>query len=220
MNNKISTESNLNVKLVKYIETEIFPLYSKNEEGHGMNHIQTVIRRSLELSKDYDVNLDMVYTVAAYHDLGHYIDKDKHEIISAQIFLKDEKIKQYFTQEQINMIKEAIEDHRASIKHKPRSIYGMIVSTADRTIIDIDYSIKRTYFYGIRNYPELSYEEQIERIYQHLNNKYGQGGYVKLYLEDKEFDEVLQKLREALSNKKEFIQRVKNVVARIKENKE
>ena len=115
----------------------------------------------LEFAKRYDVDINMVYTVAAYHDLGHYIDRNTHEIISAQMFIEDENIKAWFTDEQINTIKEAIEDHRASNKYKPRSIYGMIVSTADRTIIDIDDTIKRTYSYGKKNYIGLSEEEQI-----------------------------------------------------------
>ena len=86
----------INIELVKYIESEIFPLYNRNEEGHGINHIKTVIRRSLELAQGYDVNLNMVYVIASYHDLGHYIDRKRHEIISAEMFMKDEKIKKWF----------------------------------------------------------------------------------------------------------------------------
>lgn len=210
-----SKENDINIELVRYIENEIFPLYERNEEGHGIKHIKTVIKRSLELAKKYDVNLDMVYTIAAYHDLGHYIDRKTHEIISAEIFMKDEKVKQWFTEEQINTIKESIEDHRASSDHKPRSIYGMIVSTADRTIIDIDNTIKRSYSYGKRNYEGLSEEEQIERVYQYLTEKYGENGYAQIYLEDREFDEAIKKLRQALSNKEEFIKRVKKVISKI-----
>lgn len=205
----------MNNELVQYIENEVFPLYNRNEEGHGINHIKTVIKRSLELAKSYDVDLDMLYTIASYHDLGHYIDRNKHEIISAEIFMKDEKIKQWFTDEQRNIIKEAIEDHRASSNHEPRTIYGKIISTADRTIIDIDNTIKRSYSYGKRNYIGLSEEEQIERVYQHLTEKYGENGYAKVYLEDKEFEDALDKLRQALSNKGEFIKRVKKVVKTI-----
>lgn len=205
----------MNNELIQYIENEIFLLYNRNEEGHGINHIKTVIKRSLELAKDYDVDIDMVYTIASYHDLGHYIDRKTHEIISAEIFMKDEKIRQWFTDEQRSIIKEAIEDHRASSNHEPRTIYGKIISTADRTIIDIDNTIKRTYYYGKRNYINLSEEEQIEKIYQHLIEKYGENGYAKVYLEDKEFEEALDKLRHALSNKEEFIKRVKKVVKTI-----
>lgn len=205
----------MNKELVQYIENGIFPLYNRNEEGHGINHIKTVIKRSLELAKDYDVDLDMVYTIASYHDLGHYIDRKTHEIISAEIFMKDEKIRQWFTDEQRSIIKEAIEDHRASSNHEPRTIYGKIISTADRTIIDIDNTIKRSYSYGKRNYIGLTEEEQIERVYQHLTEKYGENGYAKVYLEDKEFEDALDKLRQALSNKEEFIKRVKKVVKTI-----
>jgi len=205
----------MNNELVQYIENEIFPLYNRNEEGHGINHIKTVIKRSLELAKDYDVDLDMVYTIASYHDLGHYIDRKTHEIISAEIFMKDEKIRQWFTDEQRSIIKEAIEDHRASSNHEPRTIYGKIISTADRTIIDIDNTIKRSYSYGKRNYIGLTEEEQIERVYQHLTEKYGENGYAKVYLEDKEFEDALDKLRQALSNKEKFIKRVKKVVKTI-----
>jgi len=206
MNNTIDTE------LKKYIETQIFPLYNRNEEGHGIEHIKTVIRRSLEIAKQYDVELEMVYTIASYHDLGHYIDRSIHEILSAKLFMEDANMKKWFSEEQRNIIKEAIEDHRASSNHKPRSIYGMIISTADRTIVNIDVAIKRTYTYGIKHYAELSEEEQIERVYQHLIEKYGENGYAKIYLKDAELEEALQKLRQALSNKEKFIERIKHCI--------
>lgn len=212
---EIIKDNNIDIELVKYVENEIFPLYNRNEEGHGIEHIKTVIKRSLELAKKYDVNLDMVYTIASYHDLGHYINRKTHEIISAEIFMKDENIKKWFTKEQLNVIKDAIEDHRASSDHEPRTIYGKIISTADRTIIDIDNTIKRSYSYGKRNYVGLSEEEQIERIYQYLTEKYGENGYAKIYLEDKEFDKAIKELRQALSHKEEFIKRVKRVVGKI-----
>lgn len=202
----------MNKEVVQYIENEIFPKYDKNEEGHGINHIKTVIERSLELAKNYDVNLDMVYVVASYHDIGHYIDRNKHEIISAEMFMKDEKMKQWFTDKQRKIIKEAIEDHRSSSKNEPRTIYGKIISTADRAIIDIDSVIKRTYSYEKRYYPNLPKEEQIERVYAYLAKKYGQNGYMKIYLEDKEFKNTLIELRQALSNKSEFIKTVEKVI--------
>ncbi len=208
----------MNEELVQYIENEIFPLYNRNEYAHGINHIKTVIKRSLELAKNYDVDLNIVYTIASYHDLGHYIDRKTHEVISAEIFMKDERIKQWFTDEQRYIIKQAIEDHRASSNHEPRTIYGKIISIADRTIIDIDNTIKRSYSYGKRNYIGLSEEEQIERVYQYLTEKYGENGYAKIYLEDKEFEDALHKLRQVLSNKNEFIKRVKAVIEDIRES--
>lgn len=203
----------LNEKLVEYIKNEIFPLYDRNEFAHGINHIKTVIRRSLELADGYDVDFNIVYTVAAYHDLGHFIDRKRHEIISAEMFMKDENIKRWFSDEQRLVIKEAIEDHRASCNHVPRTIYGKIVSTADRTIVDIDNTIKRSYTYGKKNYIGLSEEEQFDKVYEHLVEKYGERGYAKVYLKDKEFDEAVSKLRQALENREEFIERVKRVIS-------
>ena len=203
----------LNEELVEYIEKKIFPLYDRNEFAHGINHIKTVIRRSLELADGYDVDFNIVYTVAAYHDLGHFIDRKRHEIISAEMFMKDENIKRWFADEQRMVIKEAIEDHRASCNHVPRTIYGKIVSTADRTIVDMDNTIKRSYTYGKKNYIGLSEEEQFDKVYEHLVEKYGESGYAKVYLEDKEFDEAVGKLRQALANREEFIERVKRVVS-------
>ena len=129
------------------------------------------------------------------------------------MFMKDENIKRWFADEQRMVIKEAIEDHRASCNHVPRTIYGKIVSTADRTIVDMDNTIKRSYTYGKKNYIGLSEEEQFDKVYEHLVEKYGESGYAKVYLEDKEFDEAVGKLRQALENREEFIERVKRVVS-------
>ena len=201
----------MNKDLINYIENSIFPLYSRNEEGHGINHIKTVIRRSLELSKEFEVNENIVYTVAAYHDLGHYIDRKTHEIISAQMFMEDENVKEFFTEEERMIIKEAIEDHRASADHEPRSIYGKIVSSADRTIVDIDDAIRRAYSYALKNNLEWSYMEMVEEVYSHLNEKFGENGYAKNYIVDKEYEEAIKMLRDALSNKEEFIEKIKQI---------
>ena len=205
-------------ELETYIETEIFPLYERNELSHGINHIHTVIKRSLHIAKEYEVDKNMVYTIAAYHDLGHYINPKIHEKLSAEIFMKDKKIKEWFTKEEIQIIKEAIEDHRASSKHEPRSIYGKIVSTADRTIKSIDVSIKRAYIYYINNFPSIPKKERIQKVYEHLNDKYGPNGYAKTYLYDEEFEIAKKNFIEALSDKKAFIKRIENVVDNVEEN--
>ena len=205
-------------ELQNYIETEIFPLYERNESSHGINHIHTVIKRSLHIAKEYEVDKNMVYTIAAYHDLGHYINPKIHEKLSAEIFMKDKKIKEWFTKEEIQIIKEAIEDHRASSKHEPRSIYGKIVSTADRTIKSIDVSIKRAYIYYINNFPSIPKKERIQKVYEHLNDKYGPNGYAKTYLYDEEFENAKKKFIEALSDKDTFIKRIEKVIENMEEN--
>ncbi len=217
MKTKNIEENEINLELKKYIEIEIFPLYERNEPSHGIKHIHTVINRSLHIAKKYEVNKNIVYTVAAYHDLGHYINPKIHEKLSAEIFMKDDKIKKWFTKDEIQIIKEAIEDHRASSNHEPRSIYGKIVSTADRTIKSIDISIKRAYTYYINNFPSIPKKEQIQKVYEHLNDKYGPNGYAKTYLYDEEFEIEKKKFIEALSNKENFIKRIENVIKNMEE---
>ena len=47
----ILKDNSINIELVKYIENEIFPLYDRNEEGHGIEHIKTVTNRSTSIQK-------------------------------------------------------------------------------------------------------------------------------------------------------------------------
>ena len=124
---------NINKELKEYIENNIFSEYEKNDKGHNLEHIKYVINRSIKFADTIpDIDYNIVYTVAAYHDIGHHIDPKKHELISAEIMYANDKLKEFFNDEERIIIKEAIEDHRASSKHEPRSIYGKIVSTADR----------------------------------------------------------------------------------------
>ena len=71
----------------------------------------------------------------------------------------------------MQIIKEAIEDHRASSNHEPRSIYGKIVSTADRNIT-VNSCLVRTYTYGKNLTPRATDEELFERAYDALQRKF------------------------------------------------
>jgi len=198
-------EDLINVSLKKYIEETLFPEYNKNERGHDIKHIQDVIRRSFKLidQNKLDVNENIVYVVAAYHDIGHHIDRKKHEIISAEIMSKDENLKKFFSKEELLLIKEAIEDHRASADHEPRSIYGKIVSSADRNNT-VEQCLERSYYYGKKQTPEATERELYERAYEHLNLKFGINGYAKFFLKDAEYDKFLENIRDILKDKENF----------------
>lgn len=195
----------INDNLKKYIEENIFPQYSKNDKGHGIEHIKYVIKRSFELinQNDLEVNQDMVYLIAAYHDIGHYINPKEHEKISAVIMMKDDNLKQFFSNEELLIMKEAIEDHRASSDYEPRSIYGKIVSSADRNNT-VEQCLERSYYYGKRLEPNASDKELYERAFLHLNKKFGDNGYAKFYLKDKVYEEFLSNIREILKDKENF----------------
>ena len=192
-------------ELKEYIEKNIFPMYSKNEPAHNIEHIKYVINRSIKFADTLqDINYDMVYTIAAYHDIGHQIDPKKHEIISAEIMYKDENLKKFFSEEELITIKEAIEDHRASIKYEPRSIYGKIVSTADRNN-SVEACLRRSYTYGKKHTPSASDEELFEMAYEHQNSKFGKDGYAKFFFKDEEYEKFLKEIRFLLADKTRFI---------------
>lgn len=196
----------INIKLKKYIEEKILPRYNENDKGHGIDHIMYVIDRSLRFANEVsNIDLNMVYTIAAYHDIGHSIDPKNHEVVSAQILLDDVELKQYFKEEDIKIMSEAVEDHRASLEYEPRSIYGKIVSSADRNT-KLEIPFKRTYEYRKKHYGNVSLKRIIDESYEHLLNKFGKKGYAteKMYFEDIEYKNFLEELGSLLENRSEF----------------
>lgn len=209
----------LKKQLQQYVEENILPIYDKNDFGHGIEHIKYVMKRSFKFANQFEnIDLDMVYVIASFHDLAHYIDKDNHEILSAKLFYEDEKMKEIFTDGQRKMIKEAIEDHRASLEYVPRSDYGKIISSADRNV-DVIITLKRTYAYTMKHYPHLDLEQRITYSYTYISKKFGDYGYAKVYCHDEEFDKYKEEMKELLKDKNTF--RVKYMeVNDIMDNKE
>lgn len=171
----------MNTKLVAYIEEHILPRYESHDAAHRRDHAEGVIERSLALATHYDVDPDMVYTIAAWHDVGLCEGREQHHISSGRMLLEDNKMREWFTPEQLHTMREAIEDHRASSDHPPRTIYGAIVAEADRQIVP-EVVMRRTVQYGLAHYPALSREEHWQRFLGHLHEKYDHGGYLKLYI--------------------------------------
>jgi len=210
----------VNKELVEYIEKNIFPIYDKNEKGHGIDHIKYVIERSFKFAKEVpDANLDIVYTVAAFHDIGHHIDPKKHELISADLMYKDENLKKFFTDEERLIIKEAIEDHRASSNHEPRTVYGKIVSTADRNN-SVDSCLKRSYCYNRKLHPDYEEDQIFEDCHFHLNDKFGENGYAKFFFKDETYEAFLKEIRELLSDKENFKKIHKQFIKELKQKGE
>ena len=206
--------------LKKYIEENIFPEYAKNDLGHNIKHIQYVIDRSFKFADTVpNVNYDIVYTVAAYHDIGHHIDSKRHEIVSGEIMSKDENLKRFFSADELKIIREAIEDHRASADHEPRSIYGKIVSTADRNNT-VESCLKRSYTYGRKLNPEATDAELFDRAYEHLKIKFGENGYAKFFFKDDVYEKFLKDIRDLLSDKDNYIKTQRDYINKLKENGE
>lgn len=160
-------------KLVSYIESYIFPKYEKLY-AHGLLHIQYVIDHSFIIAKDFDVDLNMVYCVACYHDLGLLsvdMNREEHAIESGKKLINDINLREFFDDSQLVTMKEAVEDHSGSLNRCPRNIYGEIVSDADRDV-DIYMLAKRQLPTSIKYYPELiTFDDHFERCYQYILNR-------------------------------------------------
>lgn len=193
----------MNAALKEYIEKEIIPRYNHFDRAHSRSHVETVIAQSMELAQHYNVDASIVYATAAYHDTGLCEGREQHHTASARIVRSDATLPNFFTPEEIDTIAQAVEDHRASSKHPPRNIYGRIVAEADR-IIDNHTIITRTIQYGLANYPTLTKKKHIERAMKHLKEKYGRGGYLKLWIPESPNAERLEKLRSLIDNKDEI----------------
>ena len=181
-------------------------MYDHFDKAHQRDHVRMVIQQSMELAAQMEVDADMVFAIAAYHDIGLCEGRERHHIVSAQMLMADKHLGKWFTDTQLHTMAEAVEDHRASASHAPRTLYGRIVAEADR-FIDPDTIIRRTVQYGMEHYPELDKAGHYARMIQHLHEKYGRGGYLRLWFDHSPNAERLENLRrmiddEALLRKK------------------
>jgi uncharacterized protein len=195
------TMNNINQEIQEYVERNIIPLYDHFDKAHRHDHVRMVIEQSMALAAQMDVDAEMVYVIAAYHDIGLCEGRERHHIVSAQMLLADNELRKWFTVSQLQTMAEAVEDHRASSDHAPRSLYGRIVAEADR-FIDPDTVIRRTVQYGMEHYPELNKEGHYERMVQHLHEKYGRNGYLQLWFEHSPNAKRLEVLRKMIDDEK------------------
>ena len=169
-----------------YIYKVIVPQYAGFDAAHKEDHALTVIDQAMklldEMPQEYGpADREILKMAAACHDLGLVNGRDRHHLDSGIIIRADANLRQWFSEEEIEVIAQAAEDHRASGTSEPRSIYGKLVAEADR-VIDAETIIRRTIQFGFKHYPDLGREGHMQRAVDHLKEKYGRGGYLKLWI--------------------------------------
>lgn len=213
-----------NAELQKYVENEILPKYQSFDAAHQLDHALMVIEQSLRLATTVSnssryvngdgsktlISTNMMYAIAAYHDLGLQEDRKTHHLVSGRIVREDDRLKEWFTAEQIETMAQAVEDHRASSEHEPRSIYGKIVAEADR-LIDQATILRRTLQYGFKHYPDFGKEAHIQRTLDHLDEKYAEGGYLKLWIPESPNAVRLHALQQLIKNRTEVCKLVEEI---------
>ena len=187
-------------ELRAYIEQVIIPRYDNFDAAHRRDHVITVIEQSLMLGRHYDVDMNMVYAIAAYHDTGLVQGRELHHVYSRDVVMSDATLRRWFSDEQIAIMGDAVMDHRASSKSEPRTIYGRIVAEADR-LIDSEIIIRRTIQFTLTHHPSLSRDEGWERMLTHLNEKYNYGGYLQLWIMESDNAQRLEELRRLIADR-------------------
>ena len=187
----------VNPSIIAYVEQEILPRYDLFDAAHKRNHADEVIERSLALAKHYDVDENMVYAIAAYHDTGLCEGRDTHHLVSGRIIREDRKLREWFDEGKIETMAQAAEDHRASSGHEPRSIYGKIVAEADR-LISPEKVIRRTIQFTQDHFPDYDKEQQYQRFREHLLEKYSDTGYLRLWIPESDNAVRLEELRKII----------------------
>ena len=193
----------VNPELKAFIEAEIIPEYKNFGRSHNVEHVRRVISNSLELAKflgDGKLDEDMAYAIAAYHDLGMSGPREIHHITSGKMLMEDSRLRKWFSSEQIQVMKEAVEDHRASSDHAPRSVYGRIVAEADRDL-EPDVVFTRAIEYGLEHYPELGKEAQWRRFAKHMDEKYSSNGYITLWIPGSPNERNLKQIRAVIADR-------------------
>ena len=212
----------------EYIYNEVVPKYSAFDAAHKEDHALTVIDQAMKLMEGRDawlesqqnpaeiwrsdINPDMLMAAAACHDLGLVNGRERHHLDSGEIIRNDVRLHEWFSDAEIEMIAQAAEDHRASGTHAPRSIYGMLVAEADR-VIEGETIIRRTIQFGFKHYPGLDRPAHIARAVEHLNEKYGRGGYLKLWIPWSDNAVRLAALQDLIADTPALTQEVERIYA-------
>lgn len=190
----------INKALKQYIKVMVIPSYENFDKGHDLNHICYVIKKSLKLGEAYGVDMDMVYTVAAYHDIGLIKGRKNHAASSAAILYNDRNLRRWFDEQQMLIMEEAVKSHSSSLREEPKTIYGKIIYHADRNL-EAEVVVYRAMMFGFKYYPDFSLQEHYHRVLKYLQKKYGENGNLVLWLEDQDEKEKLNKLRIMISEK-------------------
>ena len=198
-------QQQIDLELLGFVERQILPRYSEFGKSHGLVHVQRVIKNSLELARLTGADINMCYAIAAYHDLGMSGPRAIHHIMGGKILAADARLRKWFSPEQIKIMKEAVEDHRASASHSPRSLYGKIVAEADRDL-DPEMVFRRAVQYGLEKEPALDRTGQWNRFRNHMQEKYSRAGYIRLWVHNSPNRERLSIIQSTIEDREKLHQ--------------
>ena len=106
-----------------------------NDPAHDFDHIMRVYKNAKKICNEEKVNPKLVLSAALLHDIVSYPKSDKRSKLSSirSAELSKKILKKYdFSDEEIQIISDAIRDHSFSQNKIPQTIEGKILQDADR----------------------------------------------------------------------------------------
>lgn len=106
-----------------------------NDSAHDFQHTMRVYNNAKKICKKENANVKLVLSAALLHDIVSYPKSDKRSKLSSiESAKKSKKIlkKLNFSQEEIQIVSDAIRDHSFSRNKIPATIEGKILQDADR----------------------------------------------------------------------------------------
>ena len=201
--------------LKDYIISNVKSKYKNFDKGHNISHFNFVTKNCVNYAKKLNekgekIDLDIAYIVGAYHDIGISVSRENHPKHSAKIVREDKMLKNFYDENTINMIAEAVEDHSSHLSYEPRSIYGKLVADADRNN-SVYLVFSRPVKFRLKQKDTKPKEEHIEDVYNFVQNKFGRNGYVKYHLDIDDTKKEQQKVWALLDNKEKCLAYIEGI---------
>ena len=187
-----------------YIKNQIKPQYKNFDKAHNISHFYFVTKNCVNYGKELikrgmDINIEIAYVVGALHDIGISIEREGHAKHSGEIVRADHNLKKFYSETEIEMIAQAVEDHSSHLEYEPRNIYGKIVADADRNN-SVYLVFSRPLKFGLKYEAENDKQTHVDKAFEFVKSKFGRNGYVKYWLDIPQTTKEQQKIWELLDN--------------------
>jgi uncharacterized protein len=139
------TKSNFD-KLIEYVKKRL-----ENDAAHDFEHIMRVLKNAKTIAQKEKADTRIIIASVLLHDIISYKKSDPRSKNSSIESAKESKkiLKKYnFTQDEINIISDAIRDHSFSRGVIPQTLEGKILQDADRLDALGSIGIARTFAVG------------------------------------------------------------------------
>ena len=139
------------MRSIEKLKIEVKKRTRKNEPAHDFEHIIRVYKNAQKLAKKERANVKLVLAAVLLHDIASFPKSDRRsKSSSTKSAIEAQKILKKFdySNDEINLVSDAIRDHSFSKGVIPRTIEGKVLQDADRLDALGAIGIARTFAVG------------------------------------------------------------------------